>query len=413
MEDSDDEEWFLETLPDLERATDWRVRRSDLRAAAARTGNSSSGPDGMPYAFLGGADWAVDAIFEVLRVVARQSGGGDPAAFGANFTTLNPKGDVSRVGDAVFGRVDRTRTFTICNTDARVFALGLNAPLSRACSELLSADQRGFLLGRSIAESVALCESGHGRGHSGKPRSCRMFLDFANAFPTLSRRWLRLVLRRMRIPEQLVRAILFLYEDLHTWVVFGGDIMARVDMKCGVKQGCPLSGYLFALCVDGLLRRASIVPRRRHRIFAYADDLATVLRHLFAEFGGLLALFVRWSRVARAFRSLKSRLWEEDPAARGIQVRGSAKYLGVELGPGANEEQWSIVEARLLPRAAEGFRSGTSLRTRARSFQVYVASMLSYKAQFAGRGLDFCTRFGGRYSESQELHGCVSARCSW
>lgn len=142
-----DEEWFLETLPDLSVATDWRIRRADLRSAAGRTGNSSPGPDGIPYVFWRGAEWAVDAVFEVLRAVGRQTGDGDPAAFGASYTTLIPKGDVSRVGDTVFGHVGRTRTLTIFNTDARVYALGLNAVLSRACTAILSADQRGFLLG--------------------------------------------------------------------------------------------------------------------------------------------------------------------------------------------------------------------------------------------------------------------------
>lgn len=56
-----------------------------------------------------------------------------------------------------------------------------------------------------------------------------------------------------------------------------------MPMRCGVKQRCPLSGSLFALCVDSLLRRISSVPTRRRRVDAYADDLAVIVRRLFEE----------------------------------------------------------------------------------------------------------------------------------
>lgn len=32
-----------------------------------------------------------------------------------------------------------------------------------------------------------------------------VFFDFANAFPTLSRRWLPLVLRKAKVPAQFIR----------------------------------------------------------------------------------------------------------------------------------------------------------------------------------------------------------------
>lgn len=117
--------------------------------------------------------------------------------------------------------------------------------------------------------------------------------------------------------------------------------MAVIGMKCGVKQGCPLSGSLFALCVDAFLRRVASGPSRRRRVFAYADDLAVVVRRLFAEFLALLSLLSRWGlatglvlRFSKcvivwlgggAVEEARRRLHETVPDSMGIDVEGKAK----------------------------------------------------------------------------------------
>lgn len=122
----------------------------------------------------------------------------------------------------------------------------------------------------------------------------------------------------------------------------------------------------------------------------------------FAELGALLRLFASWSRVSglhlRVDTSvvvwlglgdllmLQERLRAEVPESMGIRVRGHAGYLGVELGPGARQAQWGAVEAKLLPRVAEVFRSFRSLRARVHMFSVCVASLLFYKAKFSEAG---------------------------
>ena len=42
----------------------------------------------------------------------------------------------------------------------------------------------------------------------------------------------------------------------------------------GVRQGCPLSPVLFALCLDPFIRKISIILGSRGVLRAYADDMA-------------------------------------------------------------------------------------------------------------------------------------------
>lgn len=137
-----------------------------------------------------------------------------------------------------------------------------------------------LLSGRSILASVALCEAAMGEAKATNRSAAGLFLDFANALPALARRWLRLVLRRARVPEPFVQAVLCLYADMRSLFVFGDEVVTCVELRCGVKQGCPVSGTRSALCVDGMLRLLSSVPPRCRCMFAYADDLAIVTRGL-------------------------------------------------------------------------------------------------------------------------------------
>lgn len=45
-EDSEAENWFLDSVPDLSQAAPWHVTRGDVRKAASRIGHSALGPDG-------------------------------------------------------------------------------------------------------------------------------------------------------------------------------------------------------------------------------------------------------------------------------------------------------------------------------------------------------------------------------
>lgn len=121
----------------------------------------------------------------MLRVVGREGGGGRPGEFGASYTTKIPKNDIVRMGDKVYGRLDRTRRLTICNTDARMYALSLNWPLAQACAAAISSDQRGFVSGRSILTSVRLCEVAMSEAAITSVDATGVFLDISHVFPII------------------------------------------------------------------------------------------------------------------------------------------------------------------------------------------------------------------------------------
>ena len=56
-----------------------------------------------------------------------------------------------------------------------------------------------------------------------------------------------------------------------------GSLFHGVVVHSGVRQGCPLSGLLFALCIDVLLEKIDARLHGDEVIGAFADDIAVVV----------------------------------------------------------------------------------------------------------------------------------------
>lgn len=64
-------------------------------------------------------------------------------------------------------------------------------------------------------------------------------------------------------------------------------------------------------------------------------------------------------------------------------MRGGARYLGVELGPGSWQRQWQGVATKILRRTAEILNAGEALGTRIVHYRVYCASLALYREKFS------------------------------
>lgn len=135
------------------------------------------------------------------------------------------------------------------------------------------------------------------------------------------------------------------------------------------------------------------------RLTAYADDLAAILANLWMDLPGIVACFARWALASGLGLSVAKcilvPLWDysQDEVANWLRaacpsfascaVAASARYLGVEIGPGASVKQWASVSAKLLRRTGDIVAAGEALGTRLVQYRVYGMSLVLYRAQFA------------------------------
>ncbi|XP_042221143.1 uncharacterized protein LOC121865689 [Homarus americanus] len=108
------------------------------------------------------------------------------------------------------------------------------------------------------------------------------FVDVAKAFDTVSHTSLDRALRRLDTPNHLLDVVKDLYSHVGTSICVPGGESDPIPMTRGVKQGCPLSPFLFCAVVDEYLE--SLGPVVGYRlddvtsvaVTGFADDLVIV-----------------------------------------------------------------------------------------------------------------------------------------
>ena len=89
-------------------------------------------------------------------------------------------------------------------------------------------------------------------------------------------------MRSYGIPGKMVRVIADIHEDFECTVIDGSETSDWFKIKSGVKQGCVMSGFLFLLALDWIMRKVTADKRRGiWRKFTtvledldFADDIA-------------------------------------------------------------------------------------------------------------------------------------------
>ena len=85
------------------------------------------------------------------------------------------------------------------------------------------------------------------------------------------------------VDQKLIRGIKDIQKITRFKAETNGEASKLHEQTTGMRQGCPLSGLLFAICVDVLIRRISAQAGPEGCIRAFADDIASIipeLRHL-------------------------------------------------------------------------------------------------------------------------------------
>eukprot|EP00972_Heterocapsa_arctica_P096653 14258863-Heterocapsa_arctica.AAC.1 len=58
----------------------------------------------------------------------------------------------------------------------------------------------------------------------------------------------------MGIDARIISFFIALYADTLAGIFLRGDVWGFINMQRGVRQGCPASGTIFALCCDPIFR---------------------------------------------------------------------------------------------------------------------------------------------------------------
>jgi hypothetical protein len=176
------------------------------------------------------------------------------------------------------------RPISLLTTDYKLLARIMAARLSTGLQDILHGTQFCGVPGNTILDSLAIIRDAIAISESTGAPLCVVSLHFATAFDNISHQYIFKILHRYGISSWFIERIRTLYDEATSSVQLNGTRSEPFPILCGVRQGCPLSMVLFALCLHPFLQMltttVSVAPGNAvafQRVIAYADDVTILV----------------------------------------------------------------------------------------------------------------------------------------
>jgi hypothetical protein len=243
--------------------------------------SASSGPDGFGPGFYRKFWTTVKPI--VLKLFQQfHSGQIDLDGLNRAYMVLIPKKENARTPDAF-------RPISLQNCPIKAIAKTLTNRLQKIIPLLLHPNQTGFIRGRCISENFVFAADILNCCHKRNAPTLVIKLDFRKAFDSINWDSLIKILKHRGFPPKFISWIRKLLHTGKTAVLVNGVPGNWINCKQGLRQGDPLSPYLFITVAD-VLQQLIILACRDGRlahpllddtpcpVLQYADDTLIIVR---------------------------------------------------------------------------------------------------------------------------------------
>lgn len=299
---------FNKKLDDITAAHMVRdVTNVEIKEAIFDIGDDKApGPDGFTACFFK-KSWSIIGESVCLAIKEFFESGSLLKEWNATILSLIPKNNTPSV-------VADFRPISCCNVLYKVISKIITNRLRGSLDQLVDPNQSAFIPGRRISDNILLAQELMRGYHLNKgPPRCAFKVDIQKAYDTVSWSYMANILVHFGFHEKMINWIMQCISTAAFSININGQLHGFFKGKRGLRQGCPMSPFLFTLVMEvlNLLLKRSIeetglfkyhrdCDRLKITHLCFADDLlifsrgdigsVQIIRDVLEEFKGVSGL---------------------------------------------------------------------------------------------------------------------------
>jgi hypothetical protein len=213
------------------------------------------------------------------------------------------------------------RPISLCNVLYKLISKVLANRLKLVLPDIISCTQNAFIPGRLITDNIlAAFETLHTMQTRmwSKTGFMGFKLDMSKAYDRIEWPFMKAVMKRLGFAEQWIRWIMVCVQSVSYCILINGCPVGAIQPSRGIRQGDPISPYLFLLCGEAF--SALLQQAKRNRVITGipTSPRGPRLSHLFFADDSIIfckANSVEWRRIMRIL---------------GIYKKGSGQKLNLQ-----------------------------------------------------------------------------------
>ena len=164
-------------------------------------------------------------------------------------------------------RMSEFRPISLCNVIYKIISKVLANRLKQVLPQIISFTQSAFVPGLLITDNVLVAyktlHTMHAR-KKGKKGSVALKLDISKAYDRVEWHFLQRIMEKMGFPDVWIERVMSCVTTPSFSILVNGKPYGMIQPSRGIRQGDPISSYLFLLCAEGLtalLKKAELEGR--------------------------------------------------------------------------------------------------------------------------------------------------------